>query len=190
MANNRRLWGVGEEDIERTATGEIKFMTFRQVCTVTDNDSCGMHVHVSQGEGKWELKDLQAMSCSIIYFEWAIDVLLPMARRDTSAASRNSWVSTSLEEKSLTEYWDCISGCKTTDNLIQVKSNSFNYSAWECCPLLSFRGGRCNAKQTIEFRRAPWITRADEYLAWVEFVVAFIHTSIFFQGDVGSLHAS
>lgn len=114
----------------------------------------------------------------IIYFECAIDVLPPMARRDTPAAPRNSWVSASLE-KSLTECWDCISGCKTTDNLVQVKNNGFKYSAWKFCPLLSFRGGRCNAKRTIEFRIAPWITRADDCLAWVEFVVAFIHASIF-----------
>ena len=159
-------------------------MTFRQAFTVTDNDSCGMHVHESQGERKWELKDLQAMCSSIIYFDWAIDLLLPIARRDTPAP-RNSWVSGSPEEKSLTECWDCISGCETTDSLVQVKNNSFNYSAWKFCPLLSFRGGRCNAKQTIEFRRAPWITRAHECLEWVEFVVAFIHASVFPKAKLG-----
>ncbi|KAJ6022506.1 uncharacterized protein N7446_012857 [Penicillium canescens] len=58
---------------------------------MTGNDACGMQVHVSQGEGKWELKDLQAMSHNIIYFECAIDALPPMARRDTPAAPRNSW---------------------------------------------------------------------------------------------------
>ncbi|KAJ6026234.1 hypothetical protein N7444_013913 [Penicillium canescens] len=42
---------------------------------MTGNDACGMQVHVSQGEGKWELKDLQAMSHNIIYFECAIDAL-------------------------------------------------------------------------------------------------------------------
>jgi hypothetical protein len=161
------------------------FMALRQVCTVTGNDSCGMHVHVSQGEGKWELKDLQAISRSIIYFECAIDVLLPVARRNTPAAPRNSWVSASLQEKSLTDCWDCINGCKTTDDLVEVMNNTFKYSAWNFCPLLSFRGGRYNAKRTIEFRRAPWVTRADECLAWVDFVVAFIHASIFTKANLG-----
>jgi hypothetical protein len=122
----------------------------------------------------------------IIYFEYAIEVL-PQWLDETPRLlhPRNSWVSASLEDKSLTECWDCIRECKTTDNLVQVKNNSFKYSAWKFCPLLSFRGGRCNAKRTIEFRRAPWITRADGCLAWVEFVVSFIHASIFPKAKLG-----
>lgn len=47
---------------------------------VSTNTTCGTHIHLSPRSARWSLEDLKKLSCCILYFERAFEVLYPEAR--------------------------------------------------------------------------------------------------------------
>lgn len=59
-------------------------------CTITTNDTCGFHVHLSPGDGReWPVEELRSISFAILYFDEAILALLPEHRRISSRLLSN-----------------------------------------------------------------------------------------------------
>jgi hypothetical protein len=59
-------------------------------CTLSTNETCGFHVHMSPGNDEpWSVAELGSISFAIIHFEEAVLALLPEHRRNNMRLGSN-----------------------------------------------------------------------------------------------------
>lgn len=155
-------------DDARTLFSSLSNEVFLQV-----NESCGLHVHISpDGEDIWTLRDLKRLSRAMIYFEPAIERLVPSHRRQNFWARSNRHDNPKLEWKDNSEILQMIDQCETLEDVVSLMNNGSNRNfAWNFTNIYS--GGIF----TIEFRRGPGATQVNTCLQWVEFVVSLAHAA-------------
>ena len=87
-------------------------------CAIIETtQSCGTHVHISTLE-TWELSTLKNFARPIVYFEGAINVLLPKKRKQNMWAASNRVDNTNLKDRSLTEIFTLIDAQTTVAEII------------------------------------------------------------------------
>lgn len=78
-------------DESNTYQTEIRYMfsKVQEACKLVTNESCATHIHLSPGEGIWRTKELKRVCKSILYFEEAMEVIFPEARRRSKYCRSN-----------------------------------------------------------------------------------------------------
>lgn len=145
---------------------------------VTTNDSCGTHVHVSF-IGGWTLPNLKRVCQSIIYFEPAIEAMLPETRLGNEY-SKSNWIdNASLGRKNLSRQQsiEAIQKCSNMRDLVLLmnpphEGNHDKMFGWNLLYLLSSPNG------TVEFRRGSGSSSVEEAFMWAEFAIAFVMAAI------------
>lgn len=155
------------------------------------HNSCGTHVHVSTDTG-FHVRQAKAIARAILYFEPAINALVPPDRR------KNSYCKTfylcnknfqGLDPKQAIDVIDAIielddetDGIAAPDTspefydeefahpITKIMNNHKRYFTWNFVTIVR--------TTTIEFRQAPGVTTPGETLAWVEFVVTFVNAAL------------
>jgi hypothetical protein len=147
----------------------------KEVTRIKVNKSCGVHVHLSPNDniGVWTLPAVKAICRSIVYFEFAIEALLPSTRRCNHWTKSNVYDNDHFPDKKLRTCFSLIDGCQTIPEIVELMNEGDDkYFGWNFLNLLE------NGMTTIEFRRAPGVTNAEKCLAWVEFVVTFVQAAV------------
>ena len=133
---------------------------------------CGTHVHISL-KPIYLLQEIKRIAQAAIHFEPAFEILVPPERRWNPYA-RSNWIDNgglALRAKSRPESIQLIEETSSMSRLMLLLHpfNERNY-CWNFASLLT--------KGTIEFRKPPVSTSADEALCWAELVISFIQSSI------------
>lgn len=137
------------------------------------NESCGLHVHISpDGESVWTLQDLKRISQAIIYFDSAIECLVPPHRRQNVWSKSNRVDNPKLNGKSDSRILKMIDSYETLDDIVMLMINGSdrNYG-WNFTNI--YTGGTF----TVEFRRGPGAAQREICLQWTEFVINFVHAA-------------
>ena len=155
---------------------------------VQTNNTCGTHVHISPSESaSWSLGHLKRLSMAIIWFEPAIEVILPKQRRQNIWAKANHKDHPQFKVQTIENIFHTINSCETTDAMIEcMNPQDDRYFGW------NFTNLRENAIGTVEFRRPPGVTGRVACLSWMEFTAAFVRaaTSIQDPTDLLSIQQS
>lgn len=139
---------------------------------VTADASCSTHVHLSLARG-FSLTQLKRLAQAVIYFECAVEALMPPDRRGNEYA-RSNWIDNKhLAYKNLNRDQSmlAIEACKSQEEVIALmnpdKSKYFgvNFLALE-------------RYKTVEFRRGAASTKLNDVFMWVEFAMTFLQASI------------
>ncbi|KAK4135061.1 hypothetical protein BT67DRAFT_420686 [Trichocladium antarcticum] len=158
--------GVWRKDVQKMwqfLVGEFR---------VSADESCSTHVHLSLASG-FALSQLKRLAQAVIYFECAIEALMPVDRRGNEYA-RSNWIDNKhLAYKNLTRDQSmlAIEACKSQRDVInlmnpdQSKYFGFNFLALE-------------KYKTVEFRRGAASTTVNHVFKWVEFAMTFLQASI------------
>lgn len=120
-------------------------------------------------QSQWSVSQLKRIACSILYFEAALEVLVPPTHRANEYAKSN-WIDNSnLRDRSLEECFQLIDQCTDLVKIVELMNDGGDrcYS-WNFVNL--FYGG----KMTIEFRRGPGVIELDQILSWVDLSVSFV----------------
>lgn len=148
----------------------VKYMG--KVCWMQVNDTCGLHIHVSPPEGvAWTLDHLKSISRSILYFEGAVNKLVPAHRRRSRWAMSNTVENWRLRGRTMEEQLAELDRCQSMVSLVYLMNDNGrrNY-AWNLTNLYDTKG-------TIEFRQAPGVCDSRSASIWVEFVLHFVNSS-------------
>ena len=93
------------------------FETFSKVQT---NDTCGTHVHISpKEETTWSLGHLKRLSMAIIWFEPAVEVILPKQRRQNIWAKANHKDHPQFKAQTVENILHMINSCERIHALIE-----------------------------------------------------------------------
>lgn len=133
---------------------------------------CGTHVHISL-KPIYSLQEIKRIAQAAIHFEPAFEVLVPPERRWNGYAKSN-WIDNyglALRAKSRLVSIQLIEESSSMSGLMLLLQPFYerNY-CWNFASLMT--------KGTIEFRKPPVSTSADEALCWAELAMSFIQTSI------------
>ncbi|KAF2150029.1 hypothetical protein K461DRAFT_270570 [Myriangium duriaei CBS 260.36] len=143
--------------------------------SITDNDSCGTHVHISLNGG-YRLEQLQSISACIIHFEPALLALLPSHRRRNHWFKSN-WIDNDRLGKGNLSRQESIKAIQRTGSIgelceLMCPRHDKNW-AWSFHYILH-RGDN----GTIEFRRPPASTDVDDVFMWIEVTMVFIKAAM------------
>jgi Putative amidoligase enzyme len=142
---------------------------------ITTNKNCATHVHVSV-EGGYSLEELKCVAQSAIHFEAAFDALVPEHRRDPLGFARSSWIEShefAVKGRSRAQSILMINQVPDFQSLLALMNpGGTRFCGWNFLSILKY--------YTIEFRKPPASRTADEALAWAEFAMSFVQTSIRF----------
>ncbi|KAF7509723.1 hypothetical protein GJ744_007594 [Endocarpon pusillum] len=132
--------------------------------------SCGTHVHISL-KPVYSLQEIKRIAQAAIHFEPAFEVLVPPERRWNCYAKSNWIDSLVLRAKSRPDSIQLVEETSSMSRLMLLLQPFYerNY-CWNFASLVT--------KGTIEFRKPPVSTSADEALCWAELAILFIQTSI------------
>lgn len=99
---------------------------------VQTNDTCGTHVHISPSESaSWSLGHLKRLSMAIIWFEPAIEVILPKQRRQNKWAKANHKDHPQFKVQTIENIFYTINSCETTDAIIEcMNPEDDRYFGW------------------------------------------------------------
>ena len=154
---------------------KVAWEYLRQNYCVTSHGSCGTHVHISFVPN-YNLRDLQRIASSAIYFEAAIEALVPAGRRHNVWVRSNWRYSPLLMKKgrSRLESIAEIERATTQDRVISLmqEEGETNFT-WNFSHL-----SRHGLKQTIEFRKAPASVTSSEALSWAELTMTFVQAAV------------
>jgi len=141
---------------------------------IQTNDTCGTHVHISLSEStSWSLGNLKRLSMAIIWFEPAIEVILPKQRRQNKWAKANHKDHPQFKAQTIENIFHMIHSCETTDALIDcMNPQDDRYFGW------NFTNLRKDAIGTVEFRRPPGVVGRATCLSWMEFTAAFARAAV------------
>lgn len=176
-------------DASNTYQNEVRYMFSRmqKTCDLFTNASCGTHIHLSPGDGTWRPKELKRVCKAILYFEEAMEVLYPQARRGSHFCRSNRFDNEQLarmdgarsQPRDMAECFRAIDKCDGVRALSELMTLR-KYMAWNFIKV--YHGGRTGDGATIEFRRPPGVANADDCLGWVELAVHFIHAALQLPG--------
>lgn len=164
------------------------FSKMQKACNLFTNETCGTHIHLSPGEGIWRTKELKRICKAILYFEEAMEVLFPAARRQSKFCRSNRFNNPQFTTEAngqraqaldIAECFRTVEKCKDIQSLAEIMGMR-KYMAWNFVNV--FYSGWSDDGGTIEFRRPPGVTSPDDCLAWMELAVYFIHAARELQG--------
>ncbi|KAK8030444.1 hypothetical protein PG990_000178 [Apiospora arundinis] len=126
--------------------------------TVTANEDCSTHVHMSLTDG-YTVVQLKRLAQAIIHFEPAIEALLPLR-----AAATN-----------MPESIAVIEGCRDADEVINLMNpKQSRYFGWNFLALKKY--------STVEFRRGASSLTVEDVFMWVDFAISFLQASMRVRG--------
>ncbi|KAK6855676.1 hypothetical protein PG995_007827 [Apiospora arundinis] len=144
--------------------------------TVTANEDCSTHVHMSLTDG-YTVVQLKRLAQAIIHFEPAIEALLPPARRGNEYA-RSNWVDNeNFAYRKLTRDQSIavIEGCRDADEVINLMNpKQSRYFGWNFLALKKY--------STVEFRRGASSLTVEDVFMWVDFAISFLQASMRVRG--------
>lgn len=145
----------------------------QEISKIQTNDTCGTHVHVSPKElATWSLGHLKRLSMAIIWFEPAIEVILPKQRRQNMWAKANHKDHPQFKAQTVENILHIINSCETIEALIEcMNPQDDRYFGW------NFTNLREDAIGTVEFRRPPGVTGRGASLSWMKFTAAFVRAA-------------
>lgn len=109
---------------------------------------------------------------AIIWFEPAIEVILPKQRRQNLWAKANHKDHPQFKAQTVEKTFHMINSCETIDALIDcMNPQDDRYFGW------NFTNLRKDAIGTIEFRRPPGVTGRVASLSWMNFTAAFVRAA-------------
>jgi hypothetical protein len=107
-----------------------------------------------------------------IYFEGAIEALVPRERRSNEYTANNRRDNSLLKGKSITTCLSLVNRCNHPAEIADLMNDGgARYLSWNFTNL--YYGGLA----TVEFRQAPGAIDETMCIPWVEFVVTFVHGS-------------
>ncbi|KAF7511873.1 hypothetical protein GJ744_003106 [Endocarpon pusillum] len=143
--------------------------------SITKSASCATHIHISfQPPGIFTLEDIRRIALAILHFETAFEVLIPPDRRRNLYAKSNWLVGQhlGLKNKSRPESMAAINDATDMIQLIHLMQPVYDRDyAWNFNNLF-------DSKRTIEFRKPPGSTTADQALAWAELALSFVQAAV------------
>jgi len=143
--------------------------------SITDSDLCATHVHISFEPPKiYTDEEIRRIVLAAIHFETAFEVLVPASRRGNEHAKSN-WLDgdkLGRESRSRPDSMAAISRAANLEQMIQLMQplDDRNY-CWNFNNLFEL-------KRTIEFRKPPASTTADQALNWAELALSFVQASV------------
>jgi Putative amidoligase enzyme len=149
---------------------EAVWRHLRRYYTINTNDDCATHVHISIIPW-YSWGEVKRIAQAAIHFEPAFEVLVPSARRGNKFA-KSLWLDSPwLVAKNYcrAELMDSIEKADFLDALLPLIQDGRDY-CWNFLPLFD-RG-------TIEFRKPPASTTAEEALSWAELAMSFVQACI------------
>ena len=94
------------------------------------NEQCGTHIHVSPNGG-WDLDGVVEISKSVIFFESAINALVPAHRQINKWVASNRIDNMNLAGKGMEQIFREIEQCGSLDELVQLMNPDYDrYYAW------------------------------------------------------------
>jgi hypothetical protein len=109
---------------------------------------------------------------AIIWFEPAIEVIVPKQRRQNIWAKANHKDHPQFKAQTAENILHMINSCETIDVLIErMNPQGDRYFGW------NFTNLRENGIGTVEFRRAPGVTGQGASLSWMNFTAAFVRAA-------------
>lgn len=141
---------------------------------ITEDADCSTHVHISV-EGGYSLEELKRIAQCVIHFEPAFEALVPPQRRGGECASAKSiWLDSdhlAYQNRSrdasirfietLTDFYTF----STVMNPDRDRTYGWNFRSIE-------------KYYTVEFRKPPGSTTADQVLGWAELAMSFVQASL------------
>ena len=145
--------------------------SLRFLCSIVPEESCSTQVHISPDTG-YNVIQLKAIARAILYFEPAINALVPSHRRGNTwckslYASNPEFKDMEDDPQLAIAKLDCVEEENDIVDLMNPDSKGY---VWNFESLRRYG--------SLEFRQGPGVTTADETLAWVEFVVTFINATL------------
>ncbi len=140
--------------------------------SITTNDSCATHIHVSL-DPNYDLKDLKRLAVAIIHFEPAFEALMPVGRKGNPYCKSNWLENPRLGRAGLSRSESIADIERLLDvyHVIEtIQTSDDKFFAWNFDSL--------NEHNTIEFRKPPASSSADEALSWAELALNFIQASL------------
>lgn len=145
------------------------------ICTVHINESCGLHIHISsppQSRGKWSIQTLRSVCRSILYFNEAIEALVPAERRSNIYSANNHHENTLLKGRTMKTSIDMVNRCRDPTGIADLMNDGGErYFSWNFVNL--YYGG----KATVEFRQVPAAADEKSSIPWIELVASFMNSS-------------
>lgn len=145
---------------------------------IAANNSCGTHIHVSVAGG-YTLVDLQRIACSIIYFEPALEAVLPPDRQGNMYAKSNRIDNKNFGYKNLSrrQAMDEIAACPNLRALVLLmnpprEGDHDKMFGWNFLNLLQ------SSQSTIEFRRGAASTSSTDVFMWAEVALSFVRAAM------------
>jgi Putative amidoligase enzyme len=142
---------------------------------ITTNDECSTHIHISL-DPCYSGDEIKRIAQAIIHFEPALEALVPPTRRGNVYTKSNWLDSPTLQRanKSRSQLIDDIKRANYASTAVRLMQNTDDRDySWNFWSIYS--------KETIEFRKPPASTTAEEALAWAEFAISFIQASIMYE---------
>ncbi|PWY94336.1 hypothetical protein BO94DRAFT_563775 [Aspergillus sclerotioniger CBS 115572] len=141
---------------------------------ISSNDSCGTHVHISR-VGGYSLTNLKKICQSIIHFEPAFEALLPESRL-SNEYSRSNWLdNANFGHRNLTRNQSIVvieQATNMRELVLLMNPDHDKMFGWNFLYLLNSPHG------TIEFRRGPASTSAQNVFVYIEVAMSFIEAAI------------
>jgi len=142
-------------------------------CLIRTDQTCGTHVHISPlGNLQWHIESLKHICRSILWFESALEVVVPKTRRGNAWAKSNRFDNSKFQGKDIAQCFQLVDQCSNNTEIADLMNdNGDRHYGWNFTNL--YDGGI----MTIEFRRGPGVTEVGMCLGWVELAVSFIQSA-------------
>jgi Putative amidoligase enzyme len=142
---------------------------------VSTTYKCSTHIHISL-DPFYTTLEIKRIAQAVIHFETAFEALVPPVRRSNSYAKSN-WLDSPYlanEDKSRSQLITEIEKMPMADEVTRLmqKGRDRDY-AWNFWAIFG--------KRTIEFRKPPASTTAEEVLSWAELALSFIQASVKYE---------
>ena len=143
---------------------------------VISHPSCGTHIHVSLAEGYTPGK-VKRITQAVLHFEPAFEALLPIDRRQNEYA-RSNWIDNPCFGRNNMSRRDSIAmieRCATIEDVVNLMCPAqTKYYGWKFLNII------IDPTRTIEFRRAPCSSTAEDVFIWAELAISFVQAAVKF----------
>ena len=179
------------------------FQALNQRGDISTNSTCGTHIHLSPESGGWSLENLRKLSCCVLYFERAFEVLYPEATKDhhfsdqewrENYAENTRKIKRAIHAKAnrtdnyrfsdmYKDNVDLIYETRKIDDDLISLMNPIN-KKYKNCPTFdrafawNFTNLLSTKSGTIEYRRPPGVQGANACINWVRLAIAFVRAAI------------
>ncbi len=172
------------------------FKTIRGSFTPVPSSHCSTHVHISGTPTPLSPEELTALAKAALYFEPALDALVPSARRGSEAYwCQSNHDSQALKNYDLADCFAVLDGSSSSTRAVVEAMNLAPASSaygrahgkkhdfvrgkvykWDFTGMLSKAAGGTGLG-TVEFRQAPGSLSYDDANGWVTLALSFVATA-------------